>query len=134
MTRPKAASNAGPSTSPPRRLPPANSIRIQLSTVPSPRPSSRPSASRRTGVTGCSSCRTTRPRWVSAAKALSTRNGISSVTISATARVPAADPGRVTRTDASPGRRVRASVHKLAAALASASGVAAANSASATPA
>ncbi len=59
---------------------------------------------------------------------------MSSVTISVTARGPADEPGRVTRTNASLGRRCDASDHRPAVAAAMASGVASASSALGTPA
>ncbi|GAV36700.1 hypothetical protein ROTAS13_04388 [Roseomonas sp. TAS13] len=104
-------------------------MRIMLSAGScGPKPSSRPPASRRTVITGCSSRRTVRPDRVSAAMALSTRKGMSSVTISSSAP-PRPGPGGCSRSFASAGRRSEARDQSEIAAAASASGDSAASSA-----
>ncbi|MFM2147915.1 MAG: hypothetical protein RLZZ187_221 [Pseudomonadota bacterium] len=110
-------------------LPGASAMRIMLSRAPSPTAVTRPSASRVSGMMGCSSWRTTRPRRASAASALSTRKGMSSVTISTTGAAPRPGPGGRMRSFASPGVRVVAKAKRLAAASASVSGAVAASSA-----
>ena len=84
--------------------------------------SSRPESSRRTRSTGCSRLATALPCSARAASTLSTRKGMSSVTISATGRGPVPGPAGSTRTFAVPAGRSMAKANRLAAAAARDSG------------